>query len=50
MFGIGWALTRACPGPIYAQIGAGVQVAIVTLLSALAGTWVYSYFRPKLPH
>lgn len=50
LFGIGWALTGACPGPIYAQIGAGVSVALVTLLSALAGTWVYSYLRPKLPH
>ena len=50
VFGIGWALTGACPGPIYAQIGAGVSVGVVTLLCALAGTWVYSYLRPKLPH
>lgn len=50
MFGLGWALTGACPGPLYAQIGAGYPVIIVSLLSAIAGTWVYGYFREKLPH
>ena len=50
LFGIGWGLTGACPGPIYVQIGSGLTIAIVTLLSAMAGTWVYSYFKPKLPH
>lgn len=49
LFGIGWALTGVCPGPIYVQIGSGITVAILTLLSALAGTWVYSFFREKLP-
>lgn len=41
IFGLGWAITGACPGPLYAQIGAGMGVAVVTLLSAIAGTWVY---------
>jgi uncharacterized membrane protein YedE/YeeE len=50
LFGIGWGFTGACPGPIYVQIGSGVSIAIVTLLSALAGTWVYSYLKPRLPH
>lgn len=50
LFGFGWALTGACPGPIYAQIGTGVTVFIVTLLSALAGTWFYGLIREKLPH
>ena len=50
IFGIGWAIAGVCPGPMYAQIGAGVSVTIVTFLSALLGTWVYSYFRPRLPH
>lgn len=50
IFGLGWALTGACPGPLYATIGAGYTVTIVTLLSALAGTWVYGRFRDKLPH
>ncbi|HET6994366.1 MAG TPA: DUF6691 family protein [Chitinophagaceae bacterium] len=50
LFGFGWALTGACPGPLYAQIGAGSTVTVVTLLSALAGTWVYGRFRDSLPH
>lgn len=50
IFGLGWALTGLCPGPMYAQIGAGVSVTIVTFLSALFGTWVYSYFQKRLPH
>jgi uncharacterized membrane protein YedE/YeeE len=50
LFGVGWGLTGACPGPIYVQIGSGLSIAVVTLLSALAGTWVYSYLKPKLPH
>ena len=43
------AMTGACPGPLFAQIGNGATVVIVTLLSALAGTWVYGYIREKLP-
>ena len=50
LFGFGWALTGACPGPLYALIGSGTLVIIVALLSAVAGTWVYGYFREKLPH
>lgn len=50
LFGFGWALTGACPGPIYAQIGTGATVFIVTLFSALAGTWFYGLIREKLPH
>ncbi|MFN3315534.1 MAG: DUF6691 family protein [Raineya sp.] len=50
IFGLGWAITGACPGPLYAQIGAGFGVVLVTLLSAILGTWVYGYFREKLPH
>ena len=50
LFGVGWGLTGACPGPIYVQIGSGISIAIITLLSALAGTWVFSYFRERLPH
>jgi uncharacterized protein len=50
IFGLGWAITGACPGPLYAQIGSGASVVIVTLLSALLGTWVYGYFRERLPH
>jgi len=50
LFGFGWALTGACPGPLFAQIGAGFSVVIAGLLSAIAGTWVYGVLRDKLPH
>ena len=50
IFGLGWAMTGACPGPLFAQIGTGALVVLVVLLSAVAGTWVYGYFRDKLPH
>jgi hypothetical protein len=50
IFGFGWAITGACPGPLFAQIGTGALAVIVTLISAVFGTWVYGYFREKLPH
>lgn len=50
IFGLGWGLTGACPGPLFAQIGVGATVIAVTLLSAIAGTWVYGRFREQLPH
>ena len=50
IFGFGWAITGACPGPLFAQIGLGFSVIIVTLLSAIAGTWMYGLLREKLPH
>lgn len=50
IFGLGWALAGACPGPLFAQIGTGVTVVVITLLSAVAGTWVYGLLRERLPH
>jgi uncharacterized membrane protein YedE/YeeE len=50
MFGFGWALTGACPGPIYTQIGAGYIPIVITLMSAVAGTWLYGAMRQRLPH
>lgn len=50
LFGLGWAITGACPGPLFAQIGTGAFAIIVVVLSAVAGTWTYGYFRDKLPH
>lgn len=50
LFGCGWAITGACPGPLFAQIGAGFTVVSITLLSAIAGTWVYGKTREWLPH
>ncbi len=49
IFGFGWAITGACPGPLFAQIGSGYTGVIVTFLSAVAGTWIYGYFKEKLP-
>lgn len=49
-FGLGWAMTGACPGPMFAHIGVGFFAAIVVILSAIAGTWVYGKFEDKLPH
>ena len=50
LFGFGWAITGACPGPLFAQIGSGGTVIAISLLSAIAGTWVYGLVREKLPH
>lgn len=50
LFGFGWAITGACPGPLFAQIGTGATVIIVTLTSAIFGTWVYGLIKDKLPH
>lgn len=50
IFGLGWGLAGACPGPLFALLGAGVGVIAVMILGAVAGTWVYGYLRPRLPH
>jgi uncharacterized membrane protein YedE/YeeE len=50
IFGIGWALTGACPGPLFALLGGGVSIMAVAILAALAGTWTYGLLRPRLPH
>jgi uncharacterized membrane protein YedE/YeeE len=50
VFGIGWALTGTCPGPLFALMGSGASVFVVVALSALAGTWIYGHVRPRLPH
>ena len=50
IFGLGWAITGACPGPLFAQIGSGYTVILVTLVSALAGTWLYGKFEKHLPN
>jgi len=49
-FGVGWALTGGCPGPLVALVGAGVPVMLVAIVSALAGTWTYGRLRTTLPH
>lgn len=50
IFGLGWGITGACPGPLFAQVGSGVLAASVMIISALAGTWVYGNYRERLPH
>lgn len=50
LFGIGWAITGACPGPIYAQIGSGEYIALITFAGALVGMYLYAFLQPKLPH
>lgn len=49
IFGLGWALTGACPGPLFVLIGDGVSVMIVSVLAALVGTWVYGLVSGRLP-
>jgi uncharacterized membrane protein YedE/YeeE len=50
MFGLGWALLGACPGPMFALLGSGLTIIIVPILAALAGTYTYGLLREKLPH
>lgn len=50
LFGFGWAMTGACPGPLYSLVGSGLLIILVVLLSAVAGTWVYGKVRDKIPH
>ncbi len=49
LFGFGWALTGACPGPLFALAGTGATVITIVLLSAIAGTWVYGLLANTLP-
>ncbi|NND71928.1 MAG: YeeE/YedE family protein [Rhodothermales bacterium] len=50
IFGLGWALLGACPGPIYALIGTGISAMVVALLAAIAGAWAYGSLQQRLPH
>jgi len=50
IFGLGWALAGACPGPIFVLAGAGYLPILVVLGSALVGTWIYGLLKDKLPH
>ena len=49
IFGFGWSMTGACPGPLYAQIGTGFTVTIITLAAAIIGTWTYGRLQQLLP-
>ncbi len=49
-FGLGWAMTGACPGPLYVLLGNGIWVIGVVILSAIFGAFVYGLMKSKLPH
>ncbi len=50
IFGLGWALTGACPGPLYTLLGQGHWIILVVIGSALLGALVYGMLKPRLPH
>jgi uncharacterized membrane protein YedE/YeeE len=50
LFGLGWALTGACPGPLFALLGSGLAIFGVAIAAAILGTFTYGILRPKLPH
>ena len=50
IFGLGWALTGACPGPLFALLGAGYLPILIVIFGALFGTYLYGLFQKKLPH
>jgi uncharacterized membrane protein YedE/YeeE len=50
IFGLGWALSGACPGPMVVNIGYGFLSMAIVFLFALVGTFLYGYFKDKLPH
>lgn len=50
IFGLGWALVGACPGPIFVLIGSGYFPVVIVLLAAIVGTLIYGVIRDKLPH
>lgn len=50
LFGMGWAITGACPGPIYAQVGSGEGMALISFVGAFLGAYLYALLRPRLPH
>lgn len=50
IFGLGWALTGACPAPMFILVGNGFLIMIVAIAAAVAGTYVYGAVRNRLPH
>lgn len=50
LFGLGWALAGACPGPMFVLVGAGFMPVLIVLISAIFGTFLYGMFKDKLPH
>ena len=50
LFGLGWALSGACPGPMYILVGTGVFTIVIAIIAAILGTYVYGVLKDKLPH
>ena len=50
IFGLGWAMTGACPGPMFTLLGQGVWSILIVIISAIIGTYIYGILRPRLPH
>ncbi|MCB0689674.1 MAG: YeeE/YedE family protein [Saprospiraceae bacterium] len=50
LFGLGWAMTGACPGPLYILFGAGYGIVIISIISGIIGALLYGILRSKLPH
>lgn len=50
IFGLGWALLGACPGPMFALLGSGLTIMVIPILAALVGTYTYGLVRDKIPH
>jgi len=50
IFGLGWALVGACPGPMFVLFGAGFYSVLIIILSAVLGTFIYGLLKNKLPH
>ncbi|WP_299226635.1 DUF6691 family protein [uncultured Psychroserpens sp.] len=50
LFGLGWALSGACPGPMYILVGTGILTVLIVIAAAILGTYVYGIIKNKLPH
>ena len=50
IFGLGWSMTGACPGPLFVLLGKGVWPIMLIILGSIFGTFLYGLFRDKLPH
>ena len=50
LFGLGWAMTGACPGPLYVLFGHGNAIILVIIISAFLGAFCYGLLKPRLPH
>ena len=50
LFGLGWAMTGACPGPLFTLLGHGIATILIVIISAIFGTYLYGILRSRLPH